>query len=160
MLRLKPSFWAEGGRPDVPLGADQMGRDILSWLFYGARISLVEGIAAVCFSMVVGVIAGLLAGFYRRVLGLSVMRIVDIQLSFPSILVALALVVVLPGKHGTSSNVGIIIVILGVTGWVTYARVVRAQVLAVSEIDCVAAARMVGCRDMRIVYSSTSCPTW
>lgn len=151
-LRLKPPFWAEGGSSDLPLGADQMGRDILSRLFFGARISLVVGVTAVLFSMGVGVMAGLLAGFYPRVLGLIVMRLADIQLSFPSLLVALALVVVLRGKHGTGSNVGIIIVILGVTGWVTYARVVRAQVLAVSEMDYVASARMVGCRDMRIVF--------
>jgi peptide/nickel transport system permease protein len=148
--RLRPPVW-QGGTMEFPLGTDQMGRDVLSRMILGSRVSLMVGISAVLFSTVLGVVVGLLAGFYPNILGTVLMRLVDIQLSFPPILVAMALVVVLRGKHGVGSNVLPVVLVLGLAGWVIYARVVRSQVLTLSQTGFVVAARSTGCKDLRIV---------
>src|SRR5215208_6284671 len=141
---LRPGIWA--GNVEHLLGTDLQGRDILSRLIYGARISVAVGLAAVTISVLIGVLGGLVAGFYAGRVGDGIMRLADIQLSFPAILLALALV----GILGPSTlNV---ILVLGVTGWVVYARVVRGRVLSVKETEFVAAARTVGARDPRIIF--------
>jgi peptide/nickel transport system permease protein len=124
---LRPGVWA--GNLENLLGTDLQGRDILSRLIYGARISVAVGLTAVTISVLIGVLAGLVAGFYGGKVGDGIMRLADIQLSFPAILLALALV----GILGPSTlNV---ILVLGVTGWVIYARVVRGRVLSVKETE-------------------------
>jgi peptide/nickel transport system permease protein len=141
---LKPGVWA--GNQRNLLGTDLQGRDILSRLIHGARISVAVGLTAVTISVLIGVLAGLLAGFYAGKLGDGIMRLADIQLSFPAILLALALV----GILGPSTfNV---ILVLGVTGWVIYARVVRGRVLSVKQTEFVTAAQAVGARDPRIIF--------
>jgi peptide/nickel transport system permease protein len=141
---LKPGIWA--GNQRNLLGTDLQGRDILSRLIWGARISVAVGLTAVTISVLLGVLAGLVAGFYAGKVGDAIMRLADIQLSFPAILLALALV----GILGPSTfNV---ILVLGVTGWVIYARVVRGRVLSVSQTEFVVAARALGARDPRIVF--------
>ncbi len=141
---LKPGFWA--GNERNLLGTDLQGRDILSRLIYGARISVAVGLTAVAISALIGVLAGLVAGFYAGRVGDGIMRVADIQLSFPAILLALALV----GILGPSAfNV---VLVLGVTGWVVYARVVRGRVLSLKETEFIAAAHAIGARDPRIIF--------
>jgi peptide/nickel transport system permease protein len=142
--RFTPPVWAEGGHPAHLLGTDQVGRDILSRMIHGARISLVVGSAAVVVSLVVGVTLGLLSGFIGGRLDVAVMTVVDITLSFPQLLLALAFVAALGPSLVT------ITVVLGLTGWERYARVVRAEVLALREKDFVEAARAMGVSSSRI----------
>ncbi|HEY4911114.1 MAG TPA: ABC transporter permease, partial [Methylomirabilota bacterium] len=143
--RFTPPIWVPGGNAGYPLGTDQVGRDILSRIIYGARISLVVGISAVLVSLVVGVTLGLLSGFLRGRVDAVIMTIVDVTLSFPQLLLALAFVAAL------GPSVLTIIVVLGLTGWERYTRVVRAEVLALREKDFVEAARAMGASPTRMV---------
>lgn len=141
-----PPAWSKGGMSTYPLGTDLLGRDILSRVIYGARISLAVGFTAVFISGAIGVVVGVVAGYYRGFLDDVVMRIVEIWLAVPFILFAIAVLAVLgPGLRN-------LILVLGVTGWVTYARVVRAQVLSYREKEFVEAARCIGARDVRIMF--------
>lgn len=136
--RYKPPFWADGGSTEHLLGTDSLGRDVLVRLLYGARISLTVGAVAALISMVVGVPLGMLAGYFGGVVDAVIMRIGDVQLGFPTILLYIsALTVIQPGLWN-------MIVILGIAGWVTHARVIRAQVLAQRRMEYVEAARTVG----------------
>ena len=136
--RFMPPVWAKGGSMAYLLGTDQVGRDILSRIVHGARISLVVGVAAVLVSLAVGVPLGLLSGFLRGRVDTVIMTVVDVTLSFPQLLLALAFVAALGPSLAT------IIVVLGLTGWERYTRVVRAEVLALREKDFVEAARAMG----------------
>jgi ABC-type dipeptide/oligopeptide/nickel transport system permease subunit len=144
--RFTPPVWEKGGNPAYLLGTDQVGRDILSRLIYGARISLAVGVAAVVVSLLVGVSLGLLSGFVEGRVDTAIMTVVDVTLSFPQILLALAFVAAL------GPSVITIIVVLGLTGWERYARVVRAEVLALREKDFVEAARAMGIGTTRILF--------
>src|SRR5205814_6810954 len=136
--RFKPPVWAPGGSTTYLLGTDNMGRDILSRIIHGSRISLVVGFAAVGVSMLIGVTLGLLSGFLGGRVDAIIMALVDIMLAFPQLILAFAMVAVLgPG-------IGNIILVLGLTGWERYARVVRAEVLALRERDFIEAARALG----------------
>lgn len=145
LRRFTPPVWLQGGNPSHPLGTDQVGRDILSRIIYGARVSLVVGIAAVAVSLAVGVTLGLLSGFLRGRVDAVIMTVVDVTLSFPQLLLALAFVAALGPSLLT------IIVVLGLTGWERYTRVVRAEVLALREKDFVEAARAMGASSMRTI---------
>ncbi len=136
--RLLPPAWSPGGNWTLPLGSDHLGRDILSRLIYGSRISLVVGISAVAISGLLGVAVGLVAGYYGGRLDSLLMRLVDIQLAFPFILLAITVVAVL------GAGLRNVILVLGIAGWMVYARVVRGQVLALKEKEFVAAARALG----------------
>jgi ABC-type dipeptide/oligopeptide/nickel transport system permease subunit len=143
--RFTPPAWAAGGHGAHLLGTDQVGRDILSRMIHGARISLLVGVAAVVVSLLVGVSLGLLSGFLGGRLDTAVMTLVDVTLSFPQILLALAFVAAI------GPSVTTIIVVLGLTGWERYARVVRAEVLALREKEFIEAARALGVTTPRIV---------
>jgi peptide/nickel transport system permease protein len=143
--RFTPPVWAEGGKSTHVLGTDQVGRDILSRIVYGARVSLLVGVAAVAVSLTVGVTLGLLAGFLHGRVDTVITTVVDVWLSFPQLLLALAFVAAL-GPSPTT-----IIVVLGLTGWERYTRVVRAEVLALREKDFVEAARAMGASAARTI---------
>jgi peptide/nickel transport system permease protein len=138
VARFKPPVWAQGGSATYLLGTDNVGRDIFSRILHGSRISLVVGIAAVGLSLSIGVTLGLLSGFLGDRVDATIMALVDIMLAFPQLILAFAMVAVLgPG-------IGNLILVLGLTGWERYARVVRAEVLALREREFVQAARAIG----------------
>jgi peptide/nickel transport system permease protein len=143
--RLLPPAWQAKGDWAFPLGADHLGRDILSRLVYGSRVSLLVGITAVAISGILGVTLGLLAGYYGGRLDHLIMRLVDVQLAFPFILLAITVVAVL------GAGLRNVIIVLGVAGWTVYARVVRGQVLALKEKEFVAAARALGVPNRLII---------
>jgi peptide/nickel transport system permease protein len=149
-----PPAWQEGGNPDFWLGTDDQGRDILSALMYGTRISLAVGLASVALSVLVGVALGLLAGFMGGWLDAFLMRVCDVMLSFPAILVALLIAGVgralFPNAHD-SLAFGVLILSISLTGWVQYARTVRGSTLVERGKEYVQAARVTGVSNARIM---------
>ena len=128
------------------LGTDAIGRDVLARLMYGARVSLLVGVAAVSIYVTIGAVLGALAGYYRRWVDAVIMRAADAILSFPATLIILALVAIL------GPSLGNIILVLGVLGWPQVARIVRAAFLSLRERDYVQAATALGAGDNRIVF--------
>jgi len=151
-----PPAWADEGQPRYLLGTDDQGRDILSALMYGARISLLVGLASVLLSVVVGVSLGLLSGFVGGRVDAVIMRTCDVMLSFPSILVALLIDGVgralFPNAHDTLAF-AVLILAISMSGWVQYARTVRGSTLAERNKEYVQAARVVGVAPWRIMFS-------
>ena len=151
--RLPPAWMEEGSRRYL-LGTDDQGRDILSALFYGARISLLVGVASVMLSMIVGVGLGLLSGFAGGKVDAFIMRVCDVMLSFPSILIALLIDGVgramFPNAHDTLAF-GVLIIAISLGGWVQYARTVRGSTLVERNKEYVQAARVIGVSPYRIM---------
>ena len=151
--RLPPAWSAEGSSKYL-LGTDDQGRDILSAVIYGARISLIVGMVSVVLSVAVGVVLGLLAGFFGGWLDSFLMRVCDVMLSFPPILVALLIAGVgralFPGAH-ESLAFGVLIISISLTGWVQYARTVRGSTLVERSKEYVQAARVTGVAPLRIM---------
>jgi peptide/nickel transport system permease protein len=149
-----PPAWIEGGKATFFLGTDDQGRDILSALMYGARISMAVGIVSVIFSVLIGVTLGLLAGFLGDWIDTLLMRICDVMLSFPPILVALLIAgvgrAIFPNAH-TSVAFGVLIISITLTGWVQYARTVRGTTLVERNKEYVQAARVTGVASSRIM---------
>ncbi|MEI7932948.1 MAG: ABC transporter permease [Alphaproteobacteria bacterium] len=141
---LAPPFWMEGGSLSHLLGTDQLGRDSLSRIIAGARISLITAAAAILVAGTAGVFLGLLAGYFGGLLETVLMRIVDAFLALPFILMALALVAAL------GSGVSNIVLVMILTNWARYARLVRSEVLSIKERDFVTLARIAGVSPMRI----------
>jgi peptide/nickel transport system permease protein len=135
----------EKARLKYPLGNDNLGRDILSRLLVGSRVSLIVGVSTILLASSVGSLIGAVAGFYRGLLDNVVMRIVDIWMAFPSLLLAIA--------FGAALGPGLanLVLALSLTIWVVYCRVVRAEVLSIRERDYVLAARAMGASDLRII---------
>ena len=149
-----PPAWLEGGKAAYVLGTDDQGRDLLSALMYGARISLFVGIASVLVSMTAGIALGLLAGFAGGPVDTFIMRVCDVMLSFPSILIALLIFGVghalFPNADATLAF-GVLIVAISLSGWVQYARTVRGSTLVERNKEYVQAARVIGVRPHRIM---------
>ncbi len=149
-----PPAWSEGGTSRYLLGTDDQGRDILSALMYGARISLFVGLASVMVSMLVGVSMGLLSGFAGGRVDAFIMRVCDVMLSFPSILIALLIDGVgralFPNAHDTLAF-AVLIIAISLTGWVQYARTVRGSTMVERNKEYVQAARVIGVTSLRIM---------
>ena len=143
--RLQPPMFMPGGSSAHILGTDHLGRDVLARLVYGARIALAVGGLAVAVSAVLGLLIALVGGYYGGVSDAVLMRLLDIQLSMPFMLLALAIV----GIYGPS--LANIIIVLTITGWVVYARVVRAEVLSLRSREFIVACRSLGGSDVRII---------
>ncbi|MFC5609537.1 ABC transporter permease [Variovorax soli] len=151
--RLPPAWYPEGSSKYL-LGTDEQGRDIVSTLMYGSRISLVVGVASVLLSMLMGVTLGLIAGFRGGWVDAFLMRLCDVMLSFPAILVALLIAGVgralFPDAH-TTVAFGVLILAISLTKWVDYARTVRGSTLVERNKEYVQAARVTGVSPMRIM---------
>jgi peptide/nickel transport system permease protein len=152
---LSPIWMSEATDPRFLLGTDALGRDVLSRLIFGARVSITVAILAVLGASSIGVTLGLLAGFYGRWVDWLISTAVNIMLSFPFVLLALAVIAVIgPGKWVVSALPwldGALIGVLAVTGWPVYTRVIRAQTLSLREREFIQAARVVGGRDVRLI---------
>jgi len=143
--RLRPPVWQQGGSIDYLLGTDKLGRDMLSRLIYGARVSLAVSLAAIVVGGVVGTVLGLMSGYFGGRVDAVIMRLVDISLSFPTILVALVLVAAIGPSFWT------VIFVVVVFLWARYARLVRGETLSIKERDFVARARVAGASHTRIM---------
>jgi peptide/nickel transport system permease protein len=143
-----PPAWMPEGDPHFLLGTDNQGRDVLSTILYGARISLMVGFCSVLFAMTLGVLLGLLSGYVGGAVDALIMRIADVQLSFPAILIALLVDgvarAVLPRELHDQMAVYVLILAIGVSGWVHYARTVRGSTLVEKNKEYVQAARVIG----------------
>lgn len=143
--KLKPPLWRNQGHRIHLLGTDHLGRDVLSRIIYGIRVSLLIGILAVAISAIFGIILGLISGYYGGIFDDVIMRIADVQLAIPLILLAISVIVVL------GSNIKVLILVIGFTQWMAYARMVRGETLSLREKDFVTSAHAVGASDLRIV---------
>ncbi|WP_404862167.1 ABC transporter permease subunit [Georhizobium sp. MAB10] len=143
---LIPPMWEEGGRSAYILGTDPVGRDVLSRLMYGARFSLFIGVVVVVLSVTSGVLLGLIAGFFRGWIDTVIMRVMDVILAFPSLLLALVLVAIL-GPGLTNAMIAIALVLQP-----HFVRLTRASVLAESEREYVTSARVVGASRLRLMF--------
>jgi len=150
-----PPAWTAKGSGKYLLGTDDQGRDVLSTIMYGARISLGVGLAAVLFSAVLGVSLGLLSGYLGGRLDAFIMRVADIQLSFPAILIALLIDgmtrIALPRDMHDQLAVYVLVLAIGVSGWVQYARTVRGSTLVEKNKEYVQAARVIGRHPLAIL---------
>lgn len=151
---LAPPVWA-GGTGEHLLGTDALGRDIASRIAYGARASLQISAAAALIGALLGLLTGAIAGFYRGWVDVALMRLGDIQLAFPFILLAIAVLGVIPERKPIH-----LILVLGIPGWIVYARVVRSRVLAEREKEYVLAARSIGASRLRILARYVLPSTW
>ena len=138
--RLLPPGWGH------PLGTDDLGRDVLARILYGARISLLVGFVAVGIATLIGILVGAIAGFYGRWVDALLMRFVDIMLCFPTFFLILAVIAFL------EPSIWNIMIIIGLTGWMGVARLVRAEFLSLRSRDFVVAAQSIGVSDQRLIF--------
>ena len=143
----KPPMWMEGGDRSNILGTDNLGRDILSRIIYGSQVSLLVGISSVVLAGVIGVLVGLFTGYFGGFLDTFFMRLADSFLAIPNILLALVML----GVFGPGLLT--LILVLGVTNWVQYARIIRGEVLSIKERDFIRAAKSIGVKHRHIIFS-------
>jgi peptide/nickel transport system permease protein len=144
-LRFRPPVWEDRGSWTHPLGTDRLGRDVLTRIMWGSRISLAAGVLTVLLASAVGAAIGLVAGYYGGRIDAGLMRVTDATLSFPVILLALILAVTV-GPSFTNVVIAIAVIL-----WARYARVIRSQVLTLMELDFIAQARLAGAGGWRII---------
>jgi len=144
--RLTPPVWQDGGTMEHILGTDKLGRDILSRIIYGARVSLTVSLIAIFVGGIIGTVLGLISGYFGGKTDAVIMRLVDISLSLPTILLALVLVA------AVGPSFGVVITVLIVLLWARYARLTRGETLAMKERDFIARARVAGASHTRIMF--------
>ena len=142
----KPPFWMEGGDPRFLLGTDQQGRDMVSAMVYGSRVSLVIGLLGTLMASGIGIVLGLISGYFGGKVDALIMRFADVQLSFPSMLIALFLMSML------GRSIANILLSLMLVGWVRYARTVRGETLRVKKCEYIEATHVIGLPNWRILY--------
>lgn len=151
-----PPIWQAGGDSRFLLGTDAQGRDLLSTILYGTRISLIIGICAVLLQAFLGISLGLIAGYFGGRIDSFLMRLADIQLSFSTLMVAIIVLAVFQAAFGTELYerlaILMLILVIGIAEWPQYARTVRATVLAEKKKEYVDAARVIGLRPLRIMF--------
>jgi peptide/nickel transport system permease protein len=145
--RYRPPVWQERGSPEFFLGTDHMGRDVLSRIIYGSRISLMVGVAAVVVAGIIGTALGVLSGFLGKWVDQVVMRVTDSWLALPPVAFAILLAAVLRPSEWN------IVIILGAVYWTRYARVIRGEVLSLKERDYVRLATVAGCTRLKIMWT-------
>ena len=145
-LRLKPPMWEKGGSITYPLGTDKVGRDVLSRIIYGARVSLRVSVEAIVVSGFIGTALGLISGYFGGKVDALIMRLVDISLGLPIILVALVFVAALGPSLTT------VVALITILLWARYARQVRGETLSIKERDFIARARVAGASHFRIMF--------
>jgi peptide/nickel transport system permease protein len=145
LRRLQPPVWQGDGSSEHLLGTDQLGRDVLTRLIYGGRISLLVGSVTTACAALIGVLLGLIGGYYGGVFDEIFMRLADILLAFPFVLLAMMAVALL------GPSLVNVIIVLSIFGWVGYARMVRGEMLVLREKEFVEAARVLGANDVRIM---------
>lgn len=152
-----PPAWVEAGKAQFLLGTDDQGRDVLSTIMHGSRVSLIVGICAVFLSMVIGITLGLISGYVGGAVDAFIMRVADIQLSFPAILIALLIDgvarAVIGKEHHDQVAVYVLIFAIAASGWVQYARTVRGSTLVERNKEYVQAARVIGRQPLAIMFS-------
>ncbi|GAB1364215.1 ABC transporter permease [Rhodobacter sp.] len=152
-----PPVWIDGGMATYPLGTDEQGRDVLSTIFYGMRISIAVGVAAVCLSVVIGVTLGLIAGWCGGWIDALIMRLGDVQLSFPTIMVAFFIDGVakatMPPDLREMTRFYVVIFAIGIADWVQFARTVRAATMIEKNKDYAAAARLSRVSGLKILFT-------
>ena len=153
----KPPVFVPGGEAAYPLGTDDQGRDVLSGIMYGTRISLFVGVLAIALALLVGISLGLLAGYLGGVVDAVLMRIADIQLTFPTILIALlvdgVVRAILPREYHDRMEIYVLVFAIGVARWPQFARTVRGSTLVERGREYVMAARVIGLGSGRIMVS-------
>jgi peptide/nickel transport system permease protein len=145
-IRMKPPAYTAPDGQHYPLGTDSLGRDVLSRIIFGSRISLSVGLAAVLVAGTIGTLLGVVAGYFGGAVDDVIMRWADIQLAFPLILLAISILAVL------GSGVEKLIIVLGISQWMQYARLARAQTISLREFEFVTAARAVGASNSRLMF--------
>ena len=152
-----PPAWAERGNPAYLLGTDDQGRDVLSAIMYGSRVSLMVGFFAVMLAMTIGIALGLLSGYVGGKVDAFIMRVADVQLSFPAILIALLIDgvarVALPRESHDTAALYVLVLAIAASGWVQYARTVRGSTLVERNKEYVQAARVIGRHPVAIMFS-------
>ncbi len=155
MDSLIPPVWMEDGESRFLLGSDNLGRDVLSTIFYGSRISIIVGFLSVTLSMLIGITLGLISGYVGGRTDAVIMRIAEIQQSFPAILLALlingVMRILLPGSQTTLFSVFILVIAIGTSGWVQYARTVRGSTMIEASKEYVQAAQIIGVTPISIM---------
>ncbi|MBW2063034.1 MAG: ABC transporter permease [Deltaproteobacteria bacterium] len=146
-LSILPPAWQEGGSTKYLLGTDSMGRDMLSRLIYGSRITLIASLVAICLAGTIGVMLGMISGYFGGKTDMAIMRTTDIFMSLPLIMMAIILASMLNPSLKSA------ILAIGLSGWTGYARIVRGEVLSLKEQDYVRLARVAGCSSKRILFS-------
>lgn len=152
---LSPPRWLAGGKAAFLLGTDDQGRDLLSAIMFGARVSLLVGLASVAFALVLGVSLGLIAGYVGGKIDAFIMRVADVQLSFPAILIALLIDgvfrVALPRDAHSQVALYVLVLAIGLSNWVQYARTVRGSTMVEKNKEYVQAARVIGVAPLGIM---------
>ena len=145
LARLTPPFWQEGGSLAYPLGTDNLGRDVLVRILYGSRVSLMVGFASVLVACGSGIALGLISGYYGGRADNVIMRVADVFMAYPFMLLTISIIAVL------GNSIFNLILVLGLSDWVTYARTIRGSVLSIKEKEFVLAAHSVGTRNRVIL---------